>query len=430
MPIFRVLGEKVQRAISGPRLTAADNVAKFKNNFPQIFLYQDLASNLDRIEYPEKLIKLNNKLTGWTLTAEALRCKTELLRKIKNLAETLDTDSGVSFNVIFLNGFLKLADARSISEIEAAGNAQKELDALGIPYYTIQQNGRHPYRTITPPEGIPARQITALTNVESPPGPEPDMVRLEATENFKMGGKRYRDEQPIRKNIKIPAFNMSRDPATNDQYKLYLEETGQAVPERIADPAMKDHPVVTVNWLDAIKYCNWLSKRKGKQEVYEIRENENRVIWNRGRKGFRLPTEAEWEYAARGNEGREYPWGGDEFDETRAVSSAGRNKATGTEAVNSPTNQKGATPIEGIRGFAGNVLEWVWDKWADRYDQNELDNPIGPGGTIAKIDSGSRVWRGGSFWFINPVSLRGAFRLYYAPLYRSFLLGFRVVEDL
>jgi formylglycine-generating enzyme required for sulfatase activity len=146
-------------------------------------------------------------------------------------------------------------------------------------------------------------------------------------------------------------------------------------------------PVVSVSWYEAAAYCAWA--------------------------GVRLPTEAEWERAARGTNGRKYPWGNEELDATRANYG---------EKVGHPTPvglyPRGATP-EGIEDLAGNVWEWM----SDRYEENyyRASPKLDPRGPNSGVD---RVLRGGS-WFYFPRYVRVSNRDSNYPAVRYYLNGFR-----
>ncbi|MCX5749901.1 MAG: SUMF1/EgtB/PvdO family nonheme iron enzyme, partial [Candidatus Saganbacteria bacterium] len=133
-----------------------------------------------------------------------------------------------------------------------------------------------------------------------------------------------------------------------------------------------------------------------------------------GRK-FGLLTEAQWEFAARGTEGRIYPWGNESYEGRVNFNNRG------TTPVNKfPT---GATP-SGIFDMAGNVWEWVQDWYASGYNVNDLTNPKGPKNGINK------VLRGGSWYNNDSNTLDAAYRNNDRPGDQSSVLGFRLAEDL
>lgn len=177
------------------------------------------------------------------------------------------------------------------------------------------------------------------------------------------------------------------------EYAIFLADTEHKAPEDWDDQsAHPSRPVVNVSWFDAEAYCLW--------------------------GGVRLPTEAEWERAARGVEGRRYSWGDDAPNPERA------NHSDTEIGSASPVGlfPLGATP-ENIADLTGNVWEWVSD-WYDQsyYKQSPHRNPKGP-------DSGGyKGLRGGS-WLDGSTYLRAALRLSYLPGFRNDNFGFRCVRE-
>ncbi len=158
-----------------------------------------------------------------------------------------------------------------------------------------------------------------------------DWVTIPAGE-FTMGSNEYDKEEPIHK-VYLPEYKIARVPVTNEQWGLFLQDSGYHWVKRYelwssGLPRGKEkHPVVNVNWHDALTFCQWA--------------------------GVRLPTEAEWEKAARGTDGRKYPWGNDELTKELANYYDSGIKDT-TPVGNYP---KGASPY-GLLDMAGNVWEW------------------------------------------------------------------------
>ena len=210
-----------------------------------------------------------------------------------------------------------------------------------------------------------------------------------------------RDDESHVRRVTVSPFRLARHPVTNAEYAVFVRETQKKPPEhwdgdRI--PEGKDeHPVVHVSWIDAVAFCEWLSRRVSKG-------GEERLV--------RLPTEAEWEYAARGEQGRKYPWGDSEPSE-RLANFGG--KVGDTTPVGS--YPEGATP-EGVHDLAGNVGEWCGD-WSGPYPPEDEEDPTGP------VLGTSRVLRGGAFDF-DPRNLRAACRLQSLPEIRFIEVGFRV----
>ena len=181
-----------------------------------------------------------------------------------------------------------------------------------------------------------------------------------------------------------------------------------------------DKPVEGVSWYSAVEYCNKLSRKEGLNQCYS-KDSSGNWTWNRSANGYRLPTEAEWEYAAKGGRnitGYRYS-GSDNIDgvawyDKNAYDVGSNSSAYGTHPV------KHKAPNElGIYDMTGNVWEWCWDWW-----ENEL--PTNPSKDYAGPSSGNyRVIRGGG-WSLNADDCSVSYRGYIDPCYWYRGLGFRV----
>jgi formylglycine-generating enzyme required for sulfatase activity len=224
----------------------------------------------------------------------------------------------------------------------------------------------------------------------------------------------YSDEQPLH-TVYLGAYTIDKYEVTNAQYAEFLnamgnlEEGGKTWLDTDApnvhihegggvwqtDAGYEDHPVIEVTWYGAAAYCEWI--------------------------GGRLPTEAEWEYAARGSsDTRMYPWGNEEPDCSRLNYRDDTARCVGdTTPVGSYPS--GASPY-GALDMAGNVWEWVNDWYqSDYYDVSPYSNPSGPN------SGASKVFRGGG-WLYDWSLVRVAYRSCPSPGYPYFsnlYLGFR-----
>ena len=218
--------------------------------------------------------------------------------------------------------------------------------------------------------------------------------------------------------------------ATNNGYSFYHAGSGKAA----------NHPVQTINWYDCVKWCNARSQKEGLTPayytdaglttVYKTNPVAPYVKWNTG---CRLPTEAEWEYAARGGlNGKRFPWGDTitlnqanyysvtiysyEVSTTRGWNP---NYQAGGEPYTSPVGSFAANGY-GLYDMAGNVYEWCWD-WYDSYSSGSQTDPRGPASGLY------RSLRGGS-WYDNPDCCRSASRVYSDPNDNGNIAGFRAVR--
>jgi formylglycine-generating enzyme required for sulfatase activity len=173
------------------------------------------------------------------------------------------------------------------------------------------------------------------------------------------------------------------------------------------------HPVENVSWLDAVKFCNRLGAMEGLAAFYEI-DGETVRVPDRARAGYRLPTEAEWEYACRAGKPTEYSFGDD-----ASVFGSYAWFSGNSDGASHPVGEKSPNGF-GLYDMHGNVWEWCSDWYDDGYYQRSpLIDP--PGGSGAS----SRVSRGGG-WSSDPRFARSANRVWFVPGDRDFNPGFRV----
>jgi formylglycine-generating enzyme len=193
---------------------------------------------------------------------------------------------------------------------------------------------------------------------------------------------------------------------------------------KIRPAAEYNHPVIHVSWNDAISYCNWLSKLEGLRPVYDL-QGTVKPDWTAN--GYRLPTEAEWEYAAREG-GKKVRFGnGKNIADPKEINFAGSKEYKKDYSVVGEYRYK-TVPVGslqcpnalGLHDMSGNVVEWCWD-WYGTYPTVLESNPKGP-------DTGSnRVFRGGS-WYNVPQLVRTVNRGSNTPVRRFVSIGFRLAR--
>ncbi len=220
----------------------------------------------------------------------------------------------------------------------------------------------------------------------------------------------YSDESPVHL-VKLSGYSIGRYPVTVAEYRRFVEDGGyeeekfwqaegfgeQNEPEGWEDQkAYPNRPVVGVSWFEACVYAVWFAKKTNRD--------------------CRLPTEAQWEYAARGAEARKYPWGDEELNPRLLnYDRSGTNCSTPVGVY-----PGGSTP-EGLCDMAGNVCEWCSDRFDEKsYANAEDQDPQG------SSSGEGRVFRGGS-WGSYAGICRCAYRSWYLPDYRGGYIGFRVV---
>ena len=314
------------------------------------------------------------------------------------------------------DAFVNMAENLGIEDDEAEELIDlylEEADDLSNP-----EPLEKPKMMVFEPAPKPGQASAAKPTVTAPPVPETDRTHFAnflnsvegqmlfvPTGEFHMGSD-YPDaapnERPLTK-VTVSRFYMSRFPITNAQY----EQFDPSHVRKRAPTAGDRHPVVYVSSLEAIRFCQTLSARE--------------------RKKYRLPTEAEWEYAARGIDGRRYPWGNHDrrgdlanFADRNTVFAWSDRDIDDGYAESSPVGAFpfGASPF-GMEDMAGNVWEWCLDYLAT-YKGTPQVNPRGP------ANGSKRIYRGGS-WKSRFSSLRTTFRGSNMANYSCNDLGFRIV---
>jgi formylglycine-generating enzyme required for sulfatase activity len=267
---------------------------------------------------------------------------------------------------------IAIARRRAMLMQIAIGATAALLIGVGVYFYLAK---RQPSREITVKDGAPAVRVPAG--------------------NFTMGDN---DAAPLRE-IYVDGFYIDTYEVTRSRYGKFLQVTGFVrLPDYWKDIGVDSTgnlPVVGVDWQDADAYCHWAGKR--------------------------LPTEAEWEKAARGTDGRLYPWGNDEPTPVRANygKSAGSPYNGGLSTVGS--HEAGKSPYD-VQDLAGNASEWVADWYAESFAGGDVRNPKGP------AQGAGKVIRGGA-WDDPGERIKSTKRYYASPDNRADDIGFRCALD-
>jgi formylglycine-generating enzyme required for sulfatase activity len=202
------------------------------------------------------------------------------------------------------------------------------------------------------------------------------------------------DDEGPQHNVNISAFFMGRYPITQAQWKS-VSALPQVTCELKPDPSNfkgDNRPVEQVNWYEAVEFCDRLAKATGRL--------------------YRLPSEAEWEYACRARTQTPYYFG------SKITEELGNYGGRETTAV----DHFGIGNAFGLSDMHGNALEWCQDHWHSNYE----GAPGNGSAWLTEEESDRRVLRGGS-WIHNPWNCRSAYRFNFNPDYRDFYIGFRVV---
>ena len=270
---------------------------------------------------------------------------------------------------------------------------------------------------------VTAITVTLVPGLSMSPTMTTGMVSIPGG-TFQMGGTLYISEQPVH-SVKVSAFYMDATDVTQGSFQQLMGFN----PSSCAGDSMR--PVEMVTWFDAVLYCNTRSKHEGKDTVYLYSSLTRDSIWcteladvtaDFSRSGYRLPTEAEWEYACRAGSTTDYYWGRNYPPTTTADTLAiDSNAVWWNNSLNCTQPVASKKPNAwGLYDMSGNVFQWCND-WYDSYRSSSEPNPVGP-------SSGSyRVLRGGS-WRHHDIPLRSAYRNNNYPGDRYLYTGFRCVR--
>ena len=249
-------------------------------------------------------------------------------------------------------------------------------------------------------DSSPTLIVTHLQMVRIPAGP------------FLMGSpdQEYQSnpyEKPLHM-VELPEFFIGRYPVTNAEYRTFVRQTGHKTPRHWQggqSPVRKDnHPVVYVSWEDALAYCRWLSKHS--------------------RHTYRLPTEAEWEKAAKGPSGHIYPWGDDPYH-LKPANVADAAQHTTPIGYYSPNSDS----FYGLADMVGNIWQWTGSLWGKSPEAPDFAYPYDPRDGREDVEAkGFRILRGGPFDFKGR-AVPCTTRVKDLPLSRFKTYGFRVASS-
>jgi sulfatase modifying factor 1 len=328
----------------------------------------------------------------------------------------------------FPGGEFKDSANTALRKLEADASARRDDTAWEI---ATEKDTPEAYKRYLAdyPNGLHRSEAETKMNAASLLGGEatPDNMVLIPSGTFQMGSTDGESDEKPAHSVTVSSFYLGKHEVTVTEFKAFIDATGyktdadKAGNSYVYTDTWKEqsgvnwkydtrgnlrpssdynHPVVHVSWNDAVEYCKWMSKKTGKT--------------------YRLPTEAEWEYAAGGGASNRTKWAG-VSDENRLNRYANTNGNQDGYATTAPVGSLQPNAL-GLHDMSGNVWEWCSDWYdSDYYKNSPSSNPTGP-------SSGSyRVLRGGS-WNDYPQNCRVANRSYNSPGNRSSGIGFRLAR--
>ncbi len=277
---------------------------------------------------------------------------------------------------------------------------------------------------------------TFLLNFQSYSQSVPKMILVEGGQ-LTIGNNQGEENEKPTHTVELKSFYIAEHETTVAQYQEFTEATGRKMPQPPSEEWMKTHihtmkyytspakrwwgweadfPMHKVNWYDAIAYCNWLSEKNGLEKCYS-EDPQGGWLVDLSKKGYRLPTEAEWEYAARGGQ------------KSQGYSYSGSNAPSTVAWYDDTSNQKSPQKIKtkapnelGIYDMSGNVWEWC----SDYYDANFYKNSPVKAPFNDKFST-YRVLRGGAWHYrVEYATVSG--RDGPEPKFSNYNYGFRIAK--
>jgi len=359
----------------------------------------------------------NQKVAPQVLEIEVTMLKAETLKRVITLKpkaeETIEMYPEVP------TGVIQVMSIPTDADIELTGDAGEHYTSTGRKTFTDVPVGK--YELIVSADGYKThkeefrlnayetilKQVTLeegsdIENYKSKMGI--DMIAVEGG-IFQMGSTSGNgNEKPVH-SVTVSDFYIGKYEVTQGEYEAVMG-TKPAKNYGIGD----NYPIYYVSWYDAVEYCNKLSDKEGLNRCYSGSGENIKCDFNAN--GYRLPTEAEWEYAAKGgNKSKGYKYaGGNDLKQVAWYSdiSGSKTHSSGGKQANEL----------GVYDMSGNIWEWCWDRYRD-YSSGLQNNPRGS--SLGSL----RVSRGGS-WCYDASYCRTALRYFSSPGFSDFILGFRI----